>query len=202
VNEDEETDVNGNEVTDVNIEETLHPAIVRNDDQMALRNVLFVVCCVGQYEFLCPDDQKEADLVQLIKEQGEEKRRNRALLLGLLLPLCDPQEPTPPGLSDLLRNSRMSELGNPQVIWESGNINNMIRLTKILLPLLAHHLHLLRRRGVYPLTISTIWFLIAFAVGVYQSFRQAGDCTTAHSLAVGLLLSWLPSAGLDVNCGS
>jgi hypothetical protein len=179
---------------DIGFEATARLKADRKDQMMALRNVLFVVCCVGQYEFLSPDDRKHADLEShpFTKELSKEKRRNRALLLGLLAPLCNLNEEPPPGLVILLRDSMISEHGNEQISWTFEDLDRVVRLTRALLPLLAHHLHLLRRRGMYPLTISLGWFIVAFAVGIYQSFRQVGDYTTAHSLAIGLLLSWVP----------
>jgi hypothetical protein len=164
----------------------------KNDHMLAIRNVLFVVCCVGQYEFLSPDDgdKKDVESQWKTKIEDREKRKNRALLLGLLLPLCDPSESCPPGLLELMLESRI--VGESAIEWESSKMKQSIASTKLLLTLLSHQLHLLRRRGMYPLTISTVWFFAAFAIGVYQSFRQFGNYTVAHSLAVGLLLSWLP----------
>jgi len=37
-----------------------------------------------------------------------------------------------------------------------------------------------------------VWFFVSFCVGLYSCFQNLGDYTTAHSLALGLLLSWLP----------
>jgi hypothetical protein len=65
--------------------------------------------------------------------------------------------------------------------------------TQVLITYLAHHLRMLRRRGMYPLTISMFWFIVAFGVGLYSCFRSLGDYTTAHSLGLGLLLSFLPT---------
>ena len=57
---------------------------------------------------------------------------------------------------------------------------------------LAHQLRMLRRRAVWPLVASSIWFAIASAISIEVAFGDLGDNTTAHSLALGLLLSWLP----------
>lgn len=40
--------------------------------------------------------------------------------------------------------------------------------------------------------ISIIWFGIAFAFSIVIAFATLGDNSTAHSLALGLLLSWVP----------
>jgi hypothetical protein len=188
----------------------------RKDYILALRNVLFVICCVGQYEFLGPDDgdknvpdegtknnlddgdnsdvddgdEVDSESQYQSVDEGMERKRNRALLLGLMLPLCDPAKPCPPGLMELIHESGKREQG--MIEWESREMKEMVASTKFLLTLLSRQLHLLRRRGMYPLAISIAWFFAAFSIGVYQSFRQVGNYTVAHSLAVGLLLSWLP----------
>lgn len=64
--------------------------------------------------------------------------------------------------------------------------------TRQLLVNLAYQLRLQRRRGVWPLAINVIWFLVAFVISVVSAFADLGDNSTAHSLALGLLLSWLP----------
>lgn len=40
---------------------------------------------------------------------------------------------------------------------------------------------------------NMIWFLIAFAIALVVAFSSLGDDTTAHSLALGLGLMWLPA---------
>ncbi|KPI43622.1 uncharacterized protein AB675_6994 [Cyphellophora attinorum] len=57
---------------------------------------------------------------------------------------------------------------------------------------LAYQLRLQRRKAVWPVAVSIIWFLIAFIISVVTAFADLGDNTKAHSLALGLLLSWLP----------
>jgi hypothetical protein len=157
------------------------------DNMIALRNVLFIACCVGQYDFAKSNHRGDVDLEAASTTTSTEERRNRALLLGLLLPLCDKKKPPPPAVLNILGESNHWESGRGRSDWF-----RQVELIKVLTPLLAHHLHLLRRRGMYPLTISIVWFMAAFATGIYQSFREVGDYTIAHSLAVGLLLSWLP----------
>jgi hypothetical protein len=58
---------------------------------------------------------------------------------------------------------------------------------------LAFQLRMSRRRAVWPLSLSIIWFYVAFVISVVVAFKDLGDNTTAHSLALGLFLSWLPS---------
>lgn len=57
---------------------------------------------------------------------------------------------------------------------------------------LAFQLRMQRRKAVWPLAVSIIWFLIAFVISIVTAFAELGDNTKAHSLALGLLLSWLP----------
>lgn len=40
---------------------------------------------------------------------------------------------------------------------------------------------------------NMFWFVIAFAIALVLSFGSLGDNTTAHSLALGLGLVWLPA---------
>ncbi|KAL9094894.1 MAG: hypothetical protein Q9165_002843 [Trypethelium subeluteriae] len=49
-----------------------------------------------------------------------------------------------------------------------------------------------RRRGVVPVFISTLWFLFSLVISIQTAFGSIGENSTAHDLALGLLLSWLP----------
>ncbi|KAF2430317.1 hypothetical protein EJ08DRAFT_612725 [Tothia fuscella] len=49
-----------------------------------------------------------------------------------------------------------------------------------------------RRRSVVPVYISTLWFIFALAISVQAAFGLIGENATAHDLALGLLLGWLP----------
>lgn len=57
---------------------------------------------------------------------------------------------------------------------------------------MAFHLRMLRRRGVYPALLSVFLFCVAYAVSVVMAFAEIGERTTAHALAFGILVSWLP----------
>ncbi|OCK77644.1 hypothetical protein K432DRAFT_407131 [Lepidopterella palustris CBS 459.81] len=57
---------------------------------------------------------------------------------------------------------------------------------------LAQELRKGRKRGVVPVFISTMWFLFALAISIQSAFGYLGENTTAHDLALGFLLSWLP----------
>lgn len=65
--------------------------------------------------------------------------------------------------------------------------------TRELLEAMASQLRALRRRGVYPAFVSILLFCIAFAISLVMAFANIGDRTTTHSLAVGILISWLPN---------
>lgn len=99
-------------------------------------------------------------------ERGYDQRRDVALLRGVLHPYVQSSQ----GLPDELRD----KLG-------------------CLTTHLAFQLRLQRRRGVYPLWLNLIWFLLSFIFSVVTAFASLGDNTTAHSLALGLLLSWMPT---------
>ncbi|KAF2837874.1 hypothetical protein M501DRAFT_995116 [Patellaria atrata CBS 101060] len=49
-----------------------------------------------------------------------------------------------------------------------------------------------RRRGVVPVYISTMWFLFSLGISIQAAFGVIGNNATAHDLALGLLLAWLP----------
>ena len=61
-----------------------------------------------------------------------------------------------------------------------------------LLDNLAFQLRLQRRKAVLPLVVNIVWFMVAFGISIAVAFTDLGDNTTAHSLALGLLISWLP----------
>ncbi|KAL8779838.1 MAG: hypothetical protein Q9213_006753 [Squamulea squamosa] len=49
-----------------------------------------------------------------------------------------------------------------------------------------------RKKGVVPVLVSLAWFLIALCLSIEAAFGQLGSSDVAHSLALGLLLGWLP----------
>ena len=49
-----------------------------------------------------------------------------------------------------------------------------------------------RKKGVVPVFISFLWFVFALALTVQLSFSEIGGNQTAHNLALGLLVGWLP----------
>ena len=57
---------------------------------------------------------------------------------------------------------------------------------------LAQNLRGFRKKGVVPVFITMFWFLFALAISIQAAFGQIGENATAHDLAIGLLLSWLP----------
>ncbi|KAL8756258.1 MAG: hypothetical protein Q9184_004563 [Pyrenodesmia sp. 2 TL-2023] len=57
---------------------------------------------------------------------------------------------------------------------------------------LAGTLRATRKKGVVPVYISLAWFIFSLALSVEDAFGRLGDNQTAHNLALGLLLAWLP----------
>ena len=62
---------------------------------------------------------------------------------------------------------------------------------------LAGTIRAFRKKGVIPVFVSTLWFLLALAISIQTAFGDIGpnEVTTntdAHDLALGLLLSFLP----------
>ncbi|KAI9865776.1 MAG: hypothetical protein M1824_000036 [Vezdaea acicularis] len=49
-----------------------------------------------------------------------------------------------------------------------------------------------RKHGVVQVLVSLFWFLVALVLSIQKAFGQIGDESTAHNLALGLLVSWLP----------
>ncbi|KAF2756578.1 hypothetical protein EJ05DRAFT_539505 [Pseudovirgaria hyperparasitica] len=58
---------------------------------------------------------------------------------------------------------------------------------------LARELREMRRRGVVPVFISTMWFVFAFVLSIQSAFNALGENSTAHDLALGCLLAWFPT---------
>ncbi|KAL8928595.1 MAG: hypothetical protein Q9208_001829 [Pyrenodesmia sp. 3 TL-2023] len=57
---------------------------------------------------------------------------------------------------------------------------------------LAATLRATRKKGVVPVYISLAWFMFSLALSIEDAFGKIGDNQTAHNLALGLLLAWLP----------
>jgi hypothetical protein len=138
----------------------------------------FVLGCINQYEYpryKMLNDVPGDENLNNRRRRCLEAKRDAALFKGLMYPIFEDSI----NLDD--------EVEHVKVLHE-----RQLRHLVVLLSNLAHQLRALRQRGLYPLTISTVWFFVSFCVGLYSCFQNLGDYTTAHSLALGLLLSWLP----------
>ena len=49
-----------------------------------------------------------------------------------------------------------------------------------------------RKKGVIPVFISFLWFVFALALSIQLAYSNIGGNETAHNLALGLLVGWLP----------
>lgn len=49
-----------------------------------------------------------------------------------------------------------------------------------------------RKKGVVPVFISLFWFLFSLVISIQQAYGEMGSNHTAHNMALGCLLSWLP----------
>ncbi|MCJ1265791.1 hypothetical protein MMC22_005671 [Lobaria immixta] len=49
-----------------------------------------------------------------------------------------------------------------------------------------------RKRAVVPVFFTLMWFLFSLAITIEGEFSTLGNNATAHDLAIGLLLAWLP----------
>lgn len=57
---------------------------------------------------------------------------------------------------------------------------------------LAKYIRAGRKKGVIAAFVSVGLLVIALAVSIQAAFGELGDNQTAHNLALGLLLAWLP----------
>ena len=57
---------------------------------------------------------------------------------------------------------------------------------------LAGTIRAFRKKGVIPVFVSTLWFLLAMAISIQSAFEKRGTNEAAHDLALGLLLAFLP----------
>lgn len=49
-----------------------------------------------------------------------------------------------------------------------------------------------RKKGVVPVFISLLWFIFSLEISIQQAYGDFGENRTAHNMALGCLLSWLP----------
>jgi hypothetical protein len=106
-----------------------------------------------------------------------DRRFLETLIYGLFMPICDVS---------------VGEGGHAGDESDEAIQENTTRWTKELLQEMAHQLRILRRRGVYPTFISVFLFFVAYAISIALAFAAVGERTATHSLAFGILISWLP----------
>jgi len=66
------------------------------------------------------------------------------------------------------------------------------RWTRDLLHAMAHQMRRSRRLGIWSTLASILLFFVAYAASVVLAFAEVGERTTTHSLAFGILITWLP----------
>lgn len=49
-----------------------------------------------------------------------------------------------------------------------------------------------RKKGVVPVFVSFLWFVFALVLSIQLAFNDLGGNATAHNLALGLVVGWLP----------
>lgn len=101
----------------------------------------------------------------------------KTLIYGLFMPICD---------------VTVGEGGHVGSEADQAIRKRSTEWTRELLQQLAFQLRMLRRRGVYPSFLSVFLFFIAYAISIALAFSDIGERTTTHSLAFGILISWLP----------
>ena len=92
--------------------------------------------------------------------------------------------------SDTLKLSRAENKVSPDDLTPSA-ITSSSRLV-LKRQTLAQSLRENRKKGVVPVFVSLMWFLFSLAISIQASFGDLGSNQTAHDLALGLLLGWLP----------
>lgn len=92
--------------------------------------------------------------------------------------------------SDTLRLSHDED----NVLPENSTPSLMLSSSKLVLKrqALAQSLRENRKKGVVPVFVSLMWFLFSLSISIQASFGDLGSNQTAHDLALGLLLGWLP----------
>ena len=92
--------------------------------------------------------------------------------------------------SDTLRLSHAED----NVLPENSTPSLMLSSSKLVLKrrALAQSLRENRKKGVVPVFVSLMWFLFSLSISIQASFGDLGSNQTAHDLALGLLLGWLP----------
>jgi len=138
-----------------------------DNNEPCRRDVYYVLSCLNQYEYPLPlpdwDIQGQNHQVLNNTTPGWHIR-DQALFYGLCVPL---------------QRGNTAAQHRAEAQW--------------MIQELAYQLRMNRRRAVLPLSLSLIWFYVSFVISIVIAFEDLGDNTTAHSLALGLLLSWLPS---------
>ncbi|KAL8831432.1 MAG: hypothetical protein Q9191_000876 [Dirinaria sp. TL-2023a] len=87
---------------------------------------------------------------------------------------------------------RLTDLPSPRRSSDTSGTDNIRSELPERRQKLAQSLREYRRRSVVPVFFSFMWFTFALVISVQSAFGQIGDNETAHDLAIGLLLSWLP----------
>jgi hypothetical protein len=71
---------------------------------------------------------------------------------------------------------------------DEDNIHTLPKLRRAI----AYDLRRGRRRGTVPVFISIGWFLFSLGISIESAFGNLGENATAHNLALGLMLGWIP----------
>jgi len=132
------------------------------EKQPAKKNAYYILSCIGQF-----------------KLQDVDPKFLEILTYGLFRPLCDVTVGEDGSTTGILCEANDRKAKAEQ--WTSELLRSM-----------AFQLRMLRRRGVYPTFLSVLLFFIAYAISIALAFADVGERTTTHSLAFGILISWLP----------
>jgi hypothetical protein len=136
-----------------------------NRTQHLKKDAYYVLSCIGQFKL----------------PKATEKPCLDALLYGLFRPFVG-MDAGEAGVADAgILLQPIDHPGRRAEMWTTELVQEM-----------AFQLRMLRRRGVYPAFVSVFLFFVAYAVALVLAFANVGERTTAYSLALGILVSWLP----------
>ena len=84
---------------------------------------------------------------------------------------------------------RLALFSNLLALPDCGGDNNSLlrRRTD-----LARNLREDRKKGVVPVFVSFLWFVFSLGLSIDLAFTDIGSNETAHNLAIGFLMGWLP----------
>ncbi|KAM7201779.1 hypothetical protein V8F20_004740 [Naviculisporaceae sp. PSN 640] len=141
------------------------------EDKAVARDAFYVLSCIGQFDL----PETEAGL--------------ECFLQAVVYGLFKPAGPQPRSSSEPYVVAQAADM----VISDNAHTAQAQRWTRDLLRAMARQMRRSRRLGIYSTLASIFLFFVAYAASVVLAFAEGlGERTTTHSLAFGILITWLP----------